>query len=64
MVSLSNSTLNKKLTTSIFMDALFNEEAWRREMGTADSDDSRVLVSEENRERGQGRGHHRGTEKG
>ncbi|GFS31874.1 hypothetical protein Acr_00g0019650 [Actinidia rufa] len=48
------------------MDALFNEEARRREMGSTDQSESQALVSEESRERGrgQGRGHHRGTEKG
>ena len=52
MVSLSNSAQNGKLTTSMVMDTLFNEEARRREMGTADSDDSQALVSERNREIG------------
>ncbi|GFY86964.1 hypothetical protein Acr_05g0006030 [Actinidia rufa] len=48
------------------MDALFNEEARRREMGSTDQSESQALVSEGSRERGrgQGRGHHRGTEKG
>ncbi|GFZ06118.1 hypothetical protein Acr_18g0002880 [Actinidia rufa] len=66
MVSLSNSAPNGKLTTSMVMDALFNEEARRREMGSTDQSESQALVSEESRERGrgQGRGHHRGTEKG
>ncbi|GFZ21899.1 hypothetical protein Acr_29g0010610 [Actinidia rufa] len=61
-----NSASNGKLTTSMFMDALFNEEARRREMGTTDQSKSQALVSEGSRERGQGqgRGHHRGTEKG
>ncbi|GFZ09248.1 hypothetical protein Acr_20g0010560 [Actinidia rufa] len=59
VVSLSNSAPNGKLTTSMVMDALFNEEPWRREMSTEDSDDSRALVLEGSRERGrgQGRGH-------
>ncbi|GFS36195.1 plant UBX domain-containing protein 2 [Actinidia rufa] len=66
VVSLSNSTPNGKLTTSMVMDALFNEEARRREMGSTDQSESQALVSEGSRERGrgQGRGHHRGTEKG
>ncbi|GFZ02406.1 hypothetical protein Acr_15g0010140 [Actinidia rufa] len=34
VVSLSNSAPNGKLTTSMVMDALFNEEARRREMGS------------------------------
>ncbi|GFZ00919.1 hypothetical protein Acr_14g0005540 [Actinidia rufa] len=66
VVSLSNSTPNGKLTTSMVMDALFNEEARRREMGSTDQSESQALVSEGSRERGrgQGRGHHRGTGKG
>ncbi|GFS36514.1 hypothetical protein Acr_00g0046430 [Actinidia rufa] len=66
VVSLSNSAPNGKLTTSMVMDALFNEEARRREMGSTDQSDSQALVSEGSRERGrgQGRGHHRGTGKG
>ncbi|GFZ11016.1 hypothetical protein Acr_22g0004140 [Actinidia rufa] len=66
VVSLSNSAPNGKLTTSMVMDALFNEEARRREMGSTDQSESQALVSEGSRERGrgQGRGHHRGTEKG
>ncbi|GFZ06608.1 hypothetical protein Acr_18g0007780 [Actinidia rufa] len=64
--SLSNSAPNGKLTTSMVMNALFNEEARRREMGSTDQSESQALVSEGSRERGrgQGRGHHRGTEKG
>ncbi|GFY99519.1 hypothetical protein Acr_13g0009190 [Actinidia rufa] len=64
--SLSNSAPNGKLTTSMVMDALFNEEARRREMGSTDQSESQALVSERSRERGrgQGRGHHRGTGKG
>ncbi|GFY87852.1 hypothetical protein Acr_05g0014910 [Actinidia rufa] len=54
-VSISNSTLNGNLTTSIVMDALFNEEAQRREMGTTNQSESQALD--------QGRGHHRGTGK-
>ena len=66
VVSLSNSAPNGKLTTSMVMDALFNEEARRREMGSTDQSESQALVSEGSRERGrgQGRGHHRGTGKG
>ncbi|GFS37449.1 hypothetical protein Acr_00g0052030 [Actinidia rufa] len=66
VVSFSNSAPNGKLTTSMVMDALFNEEARRREMGSIDQSESQALVSEGSRERGrgQGRGHHRGTEKG
>ncbi|GFY82734.1 hypothetical protein Acr_02g0009740 [Actinidia rufa] len=66
VVSLSNSAPNGKLTTSMVMDALFNEEAWRREMGSTDQSESQALVSEGSRERGRGqrRGHHRGTGKG
>ncbi|GFS33854.1 hypothetical protein Acr_00g0030870 [Actinidia rufa] len=66
VVSLSNSVPNGKLTTSMIMDALFNEEARRREMGSTDQSESQALVSEGSRERGrgQGRGHHRGTGKG
>ncbi|GFZ04844.1 hypothetical protein Acr_17g0004160 [Actinidia rufa] len=61
-----NSAPNGKLTTSMVMDALFNEEARRREMGSTDQSESQALVSEGSRERGQGqgRGHHRGTGKG
>ncbi|GFS31932.1 hypothetical protein Acr_00g0020040 [Actinidia rufa] len=66
VVSLSNSAPNGKLTTSMVMDALFNEEARRREMGSTDQSESQALVLEGSRERGrgQGRGHHRGTGKG
>ncbi|GFY96388.1 hypothetical protein Acr_11g0006940 [Actinidia rufa] len=66
VVSLSNSTPNGKLTTSMVMDALFNKEARRREKGSTDQSESQALVSEESRERGRGKGkgHHRGTEKG
>ena len=66
VVSLSNSALNGKLTTSMVIDILFNEEARRREMGTTDQSESQALVSEGSRERGrgQGRGHHRGTGRG
>ncbi|GFZ08239.1 hypothetical protein Acr_20g0000470 [Actinidia rufa] len=62
VISLSNSAPNGKLTTSMVMDALFNEEARRREMGSTDQSESQALVSEGSRERGrgQGRGHHRG----
>ncbi|GFY80937.1 pleiotropic drug resistance 4 [Actinidia rufa] len=62
MVSLSNSVPNGKLTTSMVMDALFNEEARRRERGKTYQNESQGLVSEESREkgRGQGKGHHRG----
>ncbi|GFZ10943.1 hypothetical protein Acr_22g0003410 [Actinidia rufa] len=65
VVSLSNSAPNGKLTTSMVMDALFNEEARRREMGSIDQSESQALVSEGSRKRGrgQGRGHHRGTKK-
>ncbi|GFZ11618.1 hypothetical protein Acr_23g0000030 [Actinidia rufa] len=60
VVSLSNSAPNGKLTTSMVMNALFNEEARRREMGSTDQSESQALVSEGSRERG----HHRGTGKG
>ncbi|GFZ00191.1 hypothetical protein Acr_13g0015900 [Actinidia rufa] len=60
VVSLSNSAPNKKLTTSMVMDAFFNKEAWRRDKCTIDQSESQALVSEESRERG----HHRGTRKG
>ncbi|GFZ09235.1 hypothetical protein Acr_20g0010430 [Actinidia rufa] len=57
---------NGKLTTSMVIDVLFNEEARRREIGTTDQSESQALVSEGSRKRGQGqgKGHHRGTEKG
>ncbi|GFZ11293.1 heat shock protein 18.2 [Actinidia rufa] len=66
VVSLSNSVPNGKLTTSMVMDALFNEEARRKEMGSTDQSESQALVSDGSRERGrgQGRGHHRDTGKG
>ncbi|GFS29603.1 hypothetical protein Acr_00g0007440 [Actinidia rufa] len=48
--------LNRKLTTSMVMDALFNEEARRREMGSTDQSESQALVSEGSRERGRGQG--------
>ncbi|GFY92660.1 hypothetical protein Acr_08g0010560 [Actinidia rufa] len=61
-----NSTPNGKLTTSMVMDVLFNEEARKRGMVLTDQSESQALVSEGSRERGrgQGRGHHRGTRKG
>ena len=40
VVSLSNSTPNGKLTTSMVMDALFNEEARKKEMGMTDRSES------------------------
>ncbi|GFS44407.1 hypothetical protein Acr_00g0090160 [Actinidia rufa] len=57
---------NEKLTTSMVIDALFNEEARRREMGKTNQSESQALVSEKSRERGRGqeRGHHRDTRKG
>ncbi|GFY81646.1 chitinase family protein [Actinidia rufa] len=66
VVSFSNAAPNGKLTTSMVMDALFNEEARRREMGSTDQSESQALVLEGSRERGrcQGRSHHRGTGKG
>ncbi|GFZ12797.1 pectin lyase-like superfamily protein [Actinidia rufa] len=66
VVSLSNSMPNGKLTTSMVMDVLFNEEAQRREMGSTNQSESQALVSEGSRKRGRGqvRGHHRGIEKG
>ncbi|GFY85309.1 hypothetical protein Acr_04g0000470 [Actinidia rufa] len=65
VVSLSNSSPNGKLTTSMVMDALFNEEARRREMDLIDQSELQALVLEGIRERGrgQGRGHHRGIGK-
>ncbi|GFY93764.1 hypothetical protein Acr_09g0002100 [Actinidia rufa] len=65
VASLSNSAPNGKLTTSMVMDALFNEEAQRREMGSGEllSDMGPVVcISEKN---GQGKGKqplHRGTQ--
>ncbi|GFY85469.1 hypothetical protein Acr_04g0002070 [Actinidia rufa] len=63
VVSLSNSAPNGKLNTSMVMDALFNEEARRREMGPIDQSELQALVSEGSREKslGQGKGHHRDT---
>ncbi|GFS36180.1 hypothetical protein Acr_00g0044480 [Actinidia rufa] len=40
VVSLSNSAPNGKLTTSMVMDALFNKEARRREIGSTDHNES------------------------
>ncbi|GFZ09180.1 cytochrome P450, family 716, subfamily A, polypeptide 1 [Actinidia rufa] len=66
VVSLSNSAPNGKLTTSMVMDALFNEEARRREMGSIDQSESQALVSEGSKEKRprSRKGHHRGTRKG
>ena len=36
---------------SVVKDILFNEKAWKREMGTTESDESRALVSEGKRSR-------------
>ena len=55
MVSLSNSVSNGKSTMSTGKEALFNEESQRREMGMADRDESRVLVSQESRGTSRGR---------
>ncbi|GFS41799.1 hypothetical protein Acr_00g0076500 [Actinidia rufa] len=57
---------NGKLTTSMVIDALFNEEARRREMGSTDQSELQTIISKGSRKRGrgQGRGHHRGTRKG
>jgi len=52
VVSLSNSAPNGKLTMSMVMDALFNEEARRREMGSTDQSESQALVSKGSRKRG------------
>ena len=52
VVSLSNSAPNGKLTTSMVMYTLFNEEARRREMGSTDQSESQALVSKGSRERG------------
>ena len=40
MISLGNSAPNEKLTMSMVKDALFNEEARKREMGTIDQSES------------------------
>ncbi|KAF7149048.1 hypothetical protein RHSIM_Rhsim03G0193900 [Rhododendron simsii] len=60
VVSLSNSAPDGKLSMSIVKDALFNEEARRKEMGTDCEDESRALVSDGNRGRNQTRGNRRG----
>lgn len=60
VVSLSNSAPDGKLSMSIVKDALFNEEARRKEMGTDCEDESRALVSDGNRGRSQMRGNRRG----
>ena len=54
VVFLNNSAPNGKLTMSMAMDALFNEECRRREMGTTDQSESQALVSEGNKERERG----------
>ncbi|GFY84504.1 hypothetical protein Acr_03g0012780 [Actinidia rufa] len=61
VISLSNLAPNWKLTTSMVMDVMFNEEAQRREMGSIDQSESQALVLEESKERGQGqeRSHHK-----
>ncbi|GFZ04053.1 hypothetical protein Acr_16g0006770 [Actinidia rufa] len=51
VVSLSNSAPNGKLTTSMVMDALFNEEARRIEMGSTDQSESQALVLEGSRKK-------------
>ncbi|KAF7151915.1 hypothetical protein RHSIM_Rhsim02G0085400 [Rhododendron simsii] len=60
VVSLSNSATDGKLSMSIVKDALFNEEARRKEMGTDCEDESLALVSDGNRGRNQTRGNRRG----
>ena len=51
---------------SMVKDVLFNEEAWKREIGTTYRSESQALVSEESRKigRDQGRCHQRGTGRG
>ncbi|KAF7149825.1 hypothetical protein RHSIM_Rhsim02G0089300 [Rhododendron simsii] len=56
VVSLSNSAPDGKLTTTLVKDALFNEEARRKEMGTDYDDGSRALATDGNRGRSPGRG--------
>ncbi|KAF7140887.1 hypothetical protein RHSIM_Rhsim06G0188700 [Rhododendron simsii] len=56
VVSLINSALDGKLTTALVKDALFNEEARRKEMGTDYDDGSRALAIDGNRGRSPGRG--------
>ncbi|GFY96636.1 hypothetical protein Acr_11g0009420 [Actinidia rufa] len=50
-VDLYNSVLNGKLITSMVMDALFNEEAQRKEIGTIDQSESQALVFEGKQEK-------------
>lgn len=59
VVSLSNSAPEGKLTMAMVKDAVFNEEARRREMGTEQADDTRALISDGNRGRNQGKGNGR-----
>ena len=47
--------------SNMVIDVIFNEEAWKREMGTVESE-SQALVSKGIRE--SGRGHHKGTGRG
>ncbi|KAF7152746.1 hypothetical protein RHSIM_Rhsim01G0149800 [Rhododendron simsii] len=54
VVSLSNSAPDGKLTTALVKDALFNEEAWRKEMGTDNDDGTRAMVTDGNRGRSPG----------
>ncbi|GFZ02776.1 hypothetical protein Acr_15g0013840 [Actinidia rufa] len=49
VVSLSNSAPNGKLTTSMVMDALFNEEARRREMGSTDQNSAYLHLCRDER---------------
>ena len=44
MISLSNSALKEWLIMSMVKDALFNEEEWKREMGTTYQSESQALV--------------------
>lgn len=56
VVSLSNSAPDGKLTMNMVSDALFNEEARRKEMGTSNYDGTQALVVD-GRGRSQERGH-------
>ncbi|GFY90898.1 hypothetical protein Acr_07g0010940 [Actinidia rufa] len=62
VVSLSNSAQDGKLTMSTVKDALFNEEARKKEMGMTERSESQALISDGSRERG--RGHHRNNGRG
>ena len=64
VVSLGNSALNGKLTMELVKDALFSEEARRKEMETYDHSGSQALITERGRGSSWNNGRGQGKSKG